>query len=184
MKKTLLLTLVVICVAGQASAQTFGGEIWVADSQNLGSCEIAHGNAAPLTQIAIIHNNYSPETLAVGFTATVPALAFLFHTGDVWNFGAVVGGSQAGVNVGYGACLAPGEAIHVGNMNFVAIGAPTGCVAYPITNPSASDCSGTSLGTTFGPGGFVKALPTTDCACGIVPNEDTTWGQIKELFNN
>lgn len=194
MKRSLLITLAVLVAAGNAFA--VGGNVGVFVNPTAVNCALLRG--ASTTTIAVVHKNHTGST-AVGFSAPLPtcASASMLWIADQNPQGFVIIpndtlGSQSGISVGYGSCRVAGEATHVINMLFNAIGANLpGCCLYTVKpnlalspNVLSVDCSPVGIEEICnGTSGNLRPTGTvaSTCPCNI-PTEASTWGVIKELF--
>jgi hypothetical protein len=95
-----------------------------------------------------------------------------------------IGGSQTGIAIAYGACLA--APIHVLTIQYFASGITPPCCYYPVVPdpnlPSGQievvDCAETIV---FATGGVGIINPDATCDCDV-PTQDTTWGKVKSIF--
>ena len=184
MKKTLLFTLVLMLSASMAFAQ--GGSIGVFSDTGGASCNLT--DAAPgLLSFYVVHV-LTPGASASQFIAAAPACMLgATYLSDSAPFSVTIGSSQTGVAIGYGACLS--APIHCLTINFFAGGTSSTCCIYEVTaDPLVTsgeieivDCDENLL---FGVGqsGVINADAT--CACvDIIPVQESSWGQIKSLYN-
>ncbi len=181
MKKTLLITLVLMLSASMAFAQ--GGSIGIFSDVAGSSCNLT--DAAPgLLSLYVVHV-LTPGATASQFAAPAPACMLgATYLSDSSPFSVVIGSSQTGVAIGYGACIA--APIHVLTIQFFASGLSTPCCYYPVVPdpnvPSGSievvDCTETLLTAT---GGLGIINPDGTCQCDV-PVQDTTWGKVKSIF--
>jgi hypothetical protein len=102
---------------------------------------------------------------AAQFRAAIPGCwTATVHLGDVWNFSAVIGNSQTGVSIGFGACYS--NMVHLGTINLFSSMVPTGCCHYSVTaDPLALtgllefvDCSATKYTREGYPAAWIGAL--------------------------
>jgi hypothetical protein len=188
MKKTLLITLVIMLSASMAFAQAGRIGLFGDATGAVESCGITDGTAG-LLPIYVVHVETAGAT-ACQFRA--PAPACLLASGASWLsdapvFAVNIGDSQNGIAIGYGACLtAP---IHVLTIQFFASGTTAPCCVYEVIpdddvlsgEVEVVDCEGTII---FGVGQSGVINPDATCACvDIVPVQDSSWGKIKSLFN-
>lgn len=181
MKKALLLTLVLMLAASMAFAQ--GGSIGVFSDAAGSSCNLT--DAAPgLLSFYVVHV-LTPGATASQFAAPMPScmLGATFLS-DTAIFPVTIGGSQGGVAIGYGACLA--APIHCLTINFFGGGATLPCCYYsviadpnvPSGNIEVVDCTETLV---YATGGVGIINPNGTCQCDV-PAQDTTWGKVKSIF--
>jgi hypothetical protein len=122
-------------------------------------------------------------TTGVRFSAPKPACYDAIWLSDTNVFPIVIGNSQTGVSVSFGACLS--YPIHVMTMNFSAQGTTRPCCYYWVRpDPAASsgriegsDCDAEVVYLTGG-ATIINRLPG-GCP---VPVEETTWGRVKSLY--
>jgi len=181
MKKTLLFTLVLMLSASMAFAQ--GGSIGVFSDAAGTSCNLIDG-AAGLLSFYVVHT-LTPGASASQFIAPAPACMLgASYLSDTAPFSVTIGNSQNGVAIGYGACLA--APIHILTINFFGGGLTTPCCYYGVfPDPLVAagqievvDCAENLL---FATGGEGVINPDATCQCDV-PVYDTTWGQIKSIF--
>jgi hypothetical protein len=181
----MLLTLVMILGATVAFAQP--GRIAVYGDPAATNCAVVTPPTPGLLNIYVFHIMTSAAT-GCEYSAPKPACM----TGASWlsdtnAFPVTIGTSQAGVSIGYGTCRqAP---ILVQTLVFFS-SAPSGpCCIYPVlphplVDPPAIsmvDCADNLLHPT---GQSAVVNEQEGCFCiDIVPVQDTSWGQIKALYN-
>jgi hypothetical protein len=112
-------------------------------------------------------------------------------TGAIWlsdtpPFPILIGSSQTGFAIGYGACLA--SPIHVMLINYFAQGTSQTCCEYPVLPdpnvPSGQievvDCTQNLI---FGSGATAVVNSDMTCPCGgLLKVEESTWGRIKAMY--
>jgi hypothetical protein len=182
MKKTLLITLVLMVSASMAFAQ--GGSIGIFGDTGGTSCNIT--DAAPgLLSIYLVHVN-TPGATASQFAAPTPAcMVGAQYLSQASPFAVVIGNSQTGVAIGYGACYT--GPVLVLTLSYFAGGTSSPCCYFQVVPdplvPSGQievvDCAENLLFATGGVG-IVNADAT--CLCDV-PTQDTTWGKVKSLFS-
>jgi hypothetical protein len=129
MKRALLLTVCLMFAAGMAFAQA--GNIGVfADTGGL-SCDLS--NAAGFMQVQVVHVN-SPGATACQFMLTLMG-APLTWVGDASPFTSVIGNTQVGIAVAYGACLV--SPIHVVTATYMGI-SPACDMLRVVADPTAT----------------------------------------------
>lgn len=189
MRRLLLMTFVLALGAGVALAQELpGGRIGMF-ADNVGTdCSIA--DAAPgLLAVYVVHIGTAGAT-ASQYIAAKPACMTATYLSDTNPFGVTVGNSQTGVSVGYGTCRT--GTIHTQTISFFASGTTPSCCIYPITcDPLGLDqCASGNVDIVdcdFNPA-MAKAQSAVvneavACPCAeIVAEEETSWGQIKALY--
>jgi len=182
MKKALLLSFALMLVAGVAFGQA--GSVGVfADPLGL-NCNLTDAPPAGLKQYMVVHV-YTPGAAASQYRAKLPLC--MTGTGAMWlsdtnMFPVTVGNSQVGVAVAYGGCFV--GPIHTQIISVFAMGTtPACCRWYVDPDPSVGQITGTDCAfQIFYPtGGQGIINPISGCMCNI-PDEDTTWGQVKALY--
>jgi hypothetical protein len=186
MKKALLLTLALICCASFAFAQ--GGSVSVfADAGGTG-CNITE---AGFVQLYYFHK-FAPGVTAVEFRGDISGTVGWNFFGDntTWTLkqGRFDGepGVAGGCAIAYGACLS-GD-IYLGSAAYGVPGLTPACTLVPVvahgtpsggaTTPVAVDCFDNLIAAT---GGAVIINWNQTCNCDV-PNEESSWGQIKALY--
>jgi hypothetical protein len=179
MKKALLLTLVLMLGATMAFAGN--GSIGIFADPAGASCNL------PSTPGTIFL--YWVHVNAVGATASqwaspAPTCVTAIRLADVPVFAINLGTTSAGITIGYGTCKS--GTFEIMSALYSLVAAPTPCCYWPvIADPNLAsgkieipDCD---FNLTYGTGGkgIVNSGPTCNCN---VPVEDTTWGQLKALY--
>lgn len=189
MKKGLLLALAIVCCASLAFAQSPGSVAVYADAAG------AHcsGPAVGFLQLYYFQAG-SPGATAVEFHSTVleavPAGA-LNHFGDTSPFALKQNAFHAQCSIAYQACLS-GD-IYLGSAAYgVTAGLIPACTVFYTTGLTVPSIPGsTKPGMVACPGGALVELrgsyfvinPNETCQCpGSIPNEESSWGQIKSLY--
>ena len=182
MKKALLLSVAIVCVASMALAQ--GGGIGIFADPTGADCNL--WDVAPgLVTYWAVHVN-TPGATACSFSAPQPACGLMAYLSDTQQFPVTIGNSQDGVAIGYGGCFASPIAVLAINFFAQALTAP--CCFYPVLpDPNGVsgqievvDCADNLLIATGGAG---RINPNSTCMC-TVATEETTWGQVKSLYAN
>jgi len=181
MKKALLLSLAIVCIASMAFAQ--GGTLGVYADPQGNNC-YPQDIVAGLCTYYVVHTNIAGAT-ASQFRAAQPACMLAVYLSDTAVYPVTIGNSQAGVAVGYGACLlSPIDVLHI---NYFCQALTPPCCAYPVTpDPNVVsgkievvDCVNALL---FGTGGTTYVNGNdVDCPC-TVATEETTWGAVKSIY--
>jgi hypothetical protein len=159
------------------------GVITLSDTPDGGGCEV-FDNAPGLLSIYVVHV-FSSGATACQFWAPMPSCM----TGAVWlsdtaQFPVVIGNSQTGVAVGYGACVQSPNLVLT--INYFAVGTTQNCCYYEVQPdphvPSGQievvDCASNLV---FAPGGGIIVNPDQSCYCAIRV-EETTWGRVKSIY--
>ena len=185
MKKSLLLALIVLCSASLVHAQLAGSVGVFADAAGL-SCEFVDVGGTAF--IYVIHQ-WTDGATASEFKIDVPGC--MIHLADSSPFGLKNGDFDNGTSISYQECLS--HPIYLGYMIFTTTGTCPPCtymsvVENPISVPAPSpgevyvaDCTPGDPQLLIGTGGELVINPTANCECDV-PTEDTTWGQVKALF--
>jgi hypothetical protein len=185
MKKALILTIVMLCTASVAFAQL--GSVGTYADPAGADCNVVDDSQG-LLGIWIVHT--MTTSTAVQYSAPQPAcFATASFLSDTNQFPVTVGGSQAGVAIGYGACLNGPIATLL--MNYFATGLTGLCCEYPVLPdpnvPSGTievvDCAGAVQQGATGLVNTINGDATCNCDAPL-PTEDTTWGGVKELFRS
>lgn len=187
MKKALLLTLALMCCASFAFAQ--GGSVGVFSNNTGTACNVVE---AGFVQLYYFHK-FSPGATAVEFRGDKSATVSWNFFGDNSPFGLKIGNFDGGVTAGggcsisYGACLF--DDIYLGSSAYGVAGLTPACTIVPViahgtpsipgaTTPLMVDCGGNFK---VANGGAVIVNPNVTCDCDV-PNEESSWGQIKALY--
>jgi hypothetical protein len=180
MKKALLLTLVLMVSASMAFAQ--GGSVGIFADTGGTNCNLADATAG-LCAYYVVHV-YHAGAAASQFAAPKPACHMGTFLSDTAVYPVTIGGSQAGVAIGYGTCQA--APTHVLTMNVFCMGLTGQCCRWPVVaDPNVPSgqieivlCDNSLV---FGTGGegIVNSNPTCNCD---VPVQDSTWGKVKSLY--
>jgi hypothetical protein len=127
---------------------------------------------------------YDFEAIGVRFSAPKPPCFQATHIGDWWDWHPYAGNSQTGVYVNLVFCQ--GGQIVIGKISYAVEGLTEDCCWYdveaypPASGPEVELCN-YGLGWVFEPGYPVLINPD-EHFCGT-PVEQSTWGQIKGLYN-
>ena len=187
MKKALVLALGMLCSASLAFGQA--GVLGTYADELGEQCNVVD-DAAGLLTIYVVHT-MTQGAFATAYTAVAPlsCMTAATYLSDTAPFPVTIGNSQTGVSIGYGACLA--GPISTLGINFFAAGLTQTCCDYSITafdDPETDpnfiqvvDC-GENLIEGSGRINTVNGNPQ-ECDCAAVPVEETSWGQIKAMFN-
>jgi hypothetical protein len=178
MKRSVLIALVIVCSASMAFAQA--GSIGVFSDAGGASCNFT--DAGSLVQVYYYHLNASAT--ASQWKLDLGGLMWT-HLGDTMNYPTVIGTSVTGISIGYGACIAAPNALGVSNF-FGSAAAPCSMIKI-IPDPAslsgeieAVDCSVPAV-KVFPTGGAGIVNADGSCQCNV-PVEETTWGQMKALY--
>jgi hypothetical protein len=123
---------------------------------------------------------------ACQYSAPRPDCMTATYLSDTNVFPVTIGNSQSGVSVGYGTCRT--GPIHVQTISYFSQGlTPACCRYYVLPDPNASsgkidtvDCYDTIVSVST-----IRAVinATAGCPCGEPTAEESTWGQVKTLYN-
>jgi len=179
MKKALLLMVVLMLGATLAFAQN--GSIGIFADAAGTNCNLP--SAPGMMYVYFLHVN------AVGATASqwaspAPSCLTAVRLADIPVFAINLGNTAAGITVGYPICKTGTFLIMSTIYNMVV--APTPCCYWPVIAdpnlPSGKieipDCL---FNLTYGTGGKGIINYGPNCNCNV-PTEDTTWGQMKALY--
>lgn len=183
MKKGLLLALAIVCCASLVFAQS-PGSIGIYANNTGSSCEVAD---VGFVTLHFIHVNNTCAT-AVEFKADVSALNFLMHFGDNSPFALKIGAFKDGTSISYGASLTGN--VYLGSSTWQS-GGNVCKRAYAVKHPVPSVATSGPLGVGCPTGwlylngsyAVISNAGFGDCHCpGTVPTEESSWGQIKSLY--
>jgi hypothetical protein len=186
MKKSLLLALFVLCFASLAFAQLPGAVGLFADQAGT-ACELV--DAPGIAYVYVVHN-WTDGATASEFKVYFPA-SCMTHLADNSPFSLKSGNFLNGTSISYQSCLT--GPIYLGSMLFNAAALCPPCTYMKVgENPNSLpaplpgevyvvDCNTTNPGLMKGTGGELIIRPDETCHCDV-PAEDTTWGQVKALF--
>jgi hypothetical protein len=191
MKKGLLLALAIVCCASIAFAQPPGSVAVYADAQG-SSCS---ATAVGFLQLYYFHAGASSVT-AVEFHSTVldvTPVGSLNFFGDNSTWTLKQNNFHGDCSIAYQACLSGN--LYLGSSAYGVVGGTfpiPNCTTFYVTgistpsiplstNPIAVDCQDNLVELR---GSFFVINPTGACPCpGTIPNEESSWGQIKSLYN-
>lgn len=188
MKKGLLLALAILCCASLVFAQSPGSVAVYADADGA-SCEFSAigGNFLQLYYFQA----GSPGATAVEFVSTIASAASLNFFGDNSPWTLKQGNFDAGCSIAYGGCQS-GD-IYLGSSAYAVLATPADCTVFYVTghpvpsiegstSPIMVDCGDPSSLVELN-GSFGVLNPNGECPCpGTIPNEESSWGQIKSLY--
>jgi hypothetical protein len=179
MKRTLLIGVCMVFCASLAFAQN--GSIMVFSDGADPLVDPADCNFADVGGLVQVHiwHMYSPGTTASEWMLETPGYS---HLGDQPEFQLVIGTSISGVSLSYEACYA--DNFKLMTVNFFGNAAPSCSLVRIVAAPGKAgvrsvDCAENSVLIAGGEG---RVNPDGTCTC-AVPVEETTWGNIKALYN-
>lgn len=189
MKKALILTLALICCASFAFAQ--GGSVMVFGDMDGTTCNVTE---AGFVQLYYFHK-FSPGATAIEFRADISDVNWnFFGDNSPWTLkqGNFDGGIDptAGCSIAYGSCYT-GD-IYLGSSAYAVISPSAPCTIIQVgphgtpslpgaTGPVMVDCGMPDSHLVAATGGAVIVNPDATCDCDV-PNEESSWGQIKALY--
>jgi len=178
-----------LCV-GAAPAFGQGGQIGMFRTASGIICQVY--DQAGLVSIPVVHV-LTPGATACQFSAPLPGCwTNAIFLSDTAVFPVTIGSSQAGVAVGYGACL--GSPIHVLTINVFSqtpITDPYACCGWPVL-PDPNVVSGkievvdcvNDLLYADGVMSYVVAGEGNQCEDCTTATEQSTWGAVKALYRD
>jgi hypothetical protein len=183
MRRVLPIAFVILLSASVAFAAGLG-RLGIFGDTGGASCAITQP-ASGLFQIHLVHIETDGST-GFQFKAPKPDCVNATYLNDINVFPVVVGNTQTGIAVAYPECKV--GSFLICSMQFLSLGAtPPCCLYYILPDPNTipvdyyvSDCDYNVLPGSV-KGGVVTQ--TADCDCESIPNEDTSWGQIKALYS-
>ncbi|UCG51714.1 MAG: hypothetical protein JSW58_16265 [Candidatus Latescibacterota bacterium] len=179
MKRILLVAMVCALVVSPAFGQA--GSIGLFSDVTGTDCNL-YDQQQGLCSFHIVHV-MSPGATACQFSAPQPACLQATYLSDTFPI-MVVGNTQTGVAIGYGACVS--SPIHVGDINYFCQGLTASCCYYPVLPdpniPSGQiDVMDCNLNLVYATGGVGIINPDESCECDVAV-EDSTWGAVKALY--
>jgi hypothetical protein len=203
MKKGLLLVMAILCCASLVLAQAPGSiAVYLSTGEAPPGPYIGDGNEScggaegPYPTYYFFHVADECAT-ACEFVFDITGTSYISF-GFNSPFALVSGGINSGLSISYGGFLT--GAIYLGSATYQALAPTPACTnlyvkGHPIpsvsgaTVPLAIDCGANAVPPVdpdflFLRGSYVTVNPDETCPCeGTVPNEETSWGQIKSLYN-
>jgi hypothetical protein len=180
-KRGLLLSLGIILLAGLAYGQA--GFIGLYSDFGYTNCSMV--DTPGEVSIYVVHKASAGATSSQ-FRIAVGAGMACTPLEVIHNFTTTIGDPATGITVSYGACY-PSD-ILLFTWVFSCSGSSAPCsILEVVPDPAAVsgtieifDCSHFKL---VGGGGIMYVNPDGSCDCGeVVPEKDTSWGQIKSLY--
>jgi hypothetical protein len=187
MRRILLLTVAVLCMASLAFGQA--GSIDIFTDAGFTSCNLAEPAGPSLTPIYIVHTNTAGATASVWKLEATDGAENLTYTGETNAFPTTIGDVFGGISVAYGACLNNPQILMVTVNFFYSPGAAPACGIFRIVGNDVHsqtsdieivDCSSNRL--ILAEAGHARVNPDAGCTCNV-PTHETTWGGIKALYN-
>jgi hypothetical protein len=179
--KTLFAACVLLLAASLVFAQ--GGAIMLFSDPQGFECDL-FDRVPGLCAYYVVHVA-TAGARASQWAAPKPACFLAAFLSDTPWWPIVIGNSQTGISIGYGACLA--APIHILTINFFCQGLTGDCCLYEVVpDPNAPqgqilvvDCDENLI---FGHGGTSVINPTASCCCNCTPTKESTWGKVKSLY--
>jgi hypothetical protein len=184
MKKALLLSFALMLVAGMAFAQTGLGSVGIFSDPLGANCNLVDTAPAGVKLYYVVHVLTTGAT-GSQYRAKMPTCYTAgLYLADTNMFAVTIGNSQTGVAFAYPSCLV--GPIHTQTIQIFGQGLTGPCCRWivdgdPATGsavPLVADCAFLVWPAT---GGVGILNPDGTCQCNV-PNEDTTWGQVKALY--
>jgi hypothetical protein len=169
-----------------ASGLPGAGAIGVFSDPQASSCNLFDQTAGLMT-LYIVHV-LTAEASASQFSTPVPScMTGAAYLGESSPFGVVIGNSQTGVSIAYGACRS-GPILLLTVRLFVQ-GLSEPCCLYPVVPDLIHaepkiwmvDCDSHMLEAA---GAYAIVNPTGACQCGSIKVEEATWGKIKSMYSD
>jgi hypothetical protein len=187
MKKALLLSFALMLVASMAFGQTGLGSVGMFADPAGASCNLLDMAPMGVKTYFVVHVLTTGAT-GSQYRAVVPQCmkaTGAMYLSDTNMFGVTIGNSQTGVAVAYPSCLV--GPIHTQTISVFAMGTTPACCRWYVDGdpntgssvPLIADCAYLVWPGPMGGQGIINSNPTCNCD---VPNEDTTWGQVKALY--
>ncbi len=189
MKRILLLTVAVLCLAVLAFAQADDvGSIDIFSDGAFTSCNVT--DASGLVPVYVVHTHAGDGAAASQWKLDMGNVVMTF-VGSFSPYATVIGTPLEGVSVAYGSCISDPNNL-IMTVNFIGVGAsPTCSIMSIVPDPVALsgmveivDCTPEPNGPfkiTLEKGGQARVNPDLSCDC-TVPVRETTWGGIKALY--
>ncbi len=188
MKRILLLTVVVLCLAGLAFAQSDVGSIDIFSDAAYTSCNFI--DVIGLVPVYIVHTHANDGAAASQWMLELGAGVIMQFVGSNSPFPTAIGNPLTGISIAYGSCQTGNTLILT--VNFFGSGTSATCSLMSIVpDPGALsgmveivDCLEPPVGPnkiTLEKGGQGRVNPDLTCDC-TVPVRETTWGGIKALY--
>jgi hypothetical protein len=175
-----------VFAAGSAFAQ-MPGSIGVFSDPGGTNCDI-YDFAPGLITVYVVHVNSTGATAAQFRVDNVSwGAGTLTFLGEISAYPTVIGNSQSGISIGYGACIVSPNLLLT--INYFGSGLTPPCSyikvvpdpqAIPPGNVLVVDC-GIPAAKWTATGGAMVVNPLESCLCDI-PVQETTWGRVKSLY--
>jgi hypothetical protein len=181
MRKALLLSFALMLVAGMAFGQA--GTVGVFADQNGSVCNLSDSPAGT-KDYYVVHINYLTSG-GVQFLAKVPSCFTGSFNKDAFpSYALVIGATQTGCTVTYDCRSTP---VLLATITLNVLGTTPACcqwnvTADPVVGSGQIEVSDCDFNVWFASGYHGTFNPNSGCQCPSIPTEDTTWGQVKALY--
>ncbi|MFH1754817.1 MAG: hypothetical protein ABIA59_03860 [Candidatus Latescibacterota bacterium] len=190
MKRALLLSVCLLVVASMAFAQA--GSIGVFADPAGASCNLT--DTAPGLKLVYVVHVYSPGATASQFRVTADAGMLMTYlaeavTAPYIKIGTCAGPAGTGCAIAYGSCVASPNMVLT--VQYFASGLTTPCAMFhvlpdistipPKTSVLVTNCAVPTPALLIATGGEAYVNNNGSCPCNV-PVEETSWGQIKSLY--
>ena len=182
MKKVLLLVVCLLLTASLTYAQP--GSIGVFGDPAGATCDI-YDLAPNLVDVYVVHV-FSPGASACQFMVDDSGIFMTYISETVYPYYIGIGNSRLGICIGFGGCVPSPNLVLTMQYFGQALTPPCSyikVVPHPFASPPGLlvwDCNYPANILTA-TGGKAIVNPTASCMCDV-PTEETTWGQIKNLY--
>jgi hypothetical protein len=190
MKRTLLLTVAVLCIASMAMAQANVGSLGVYSDQAGTSCDITDLNLEVVTAYILHVNADEANTSQFKLQQDTANINMTFLGGQVNPSYLSLGTLENGILITYGGCRTSFEfPLTLVTLTWFGTGTTTSCAKVSIVgDPLAAsgevevvDCSSNKI--VLGPVAGSAMVHSTPGACNCdVATHETSWSQIKALY--
>ena len=189
MRKLLLRCVIILAVPCLVFAQ--GGNITLSSDTEGTDCNIFDVQPGVI-RVHVLHTLATTMVSGSAFSVPIPGCAVgMTWVGDVGVFPVTVGFSPTGIAISYGgSCLE--TPFHILTIVYFGQGTSSSCcllnVGPPnpghcdLEQPCAVDCVSPDDRIIPANGSSAIINPDASCQCNV-PVEETTWGQVKNLFN-
>jgi hypothetical protein len=182
MKRVLLFSLGILLCAGVAFGQA--GYIGLFTDPGYTDCYL-YDDVIGIKSIYAVHKAASSVTASQFQVAIGPGMGCV-ETGVMNNFPTVIGSPSTGISIAYGACLV--SDILLFTWNFFCQGTSGTCAKLEVVPDPAAISGAIEIVTCNsyklpGNGSALYVNPNGFCDCGeVVPTRESSWGQIKALY--
>jgi len=186
MKRSLLIAVCLVFTASMVFAQP-PGSIGLFVDPNASVCDV-YDQVPGLVTIYVFHM-YTPGATASQFMVDHVSwgAGTLTYLGETSPYGVIIGNSQTGISIAYGACVPSPNVLLT--INYFGSGLTPPCSYIQVMPDPAAipreiwvvDCQ-TPPNKAIATGGDVVVNPDPSCFCNV-PVEETTWGRVKALYH-